>query len=158
MLLVADASALIALTACNQLSLLEKLFNEVRVSDVVYDELAADLSKPFAKQLASYLIDKKVSFSEKDIVLLDAYSDAGEISSMYLFKQLKADRLLIDDARGRKVASINQIPVIGSLGVLILGKRKGWIHSVSESIDKMLESGIYITPSLVAHVKQLTNE
>ncbi|WP_044413179.1 DUF3368 domain-containing protein [Thiomicrospira microaerophila] len=158
MLLVADASALIALTACDQLSLLEKLFNEVRVSDVVYDELAADLTKPFAKQLASFLVDKKVSFSEKDIVLLDAYSDAGEISSMYLFKHLKADRLLIDDARGRKVANINQIPVIGSLGVLILAKRRGLISSVSESIEKMLASGIYVSPTLVTHVKQLTGE
>ncbi|AHF02240.1 hypothetical protein THIAE_04670 [Thiomicrospira aerophila AL3] len=158
MLLIADASALIALTACKQLPLLEKLFDKVVVSSVVYDELTADLSKPFAKELSAYLIDKRIELDSHNIILLDAYSDAGEISSMVLFKQLQADRLLIDDARGRKVAAVNQIPVIGSMGVLVLAKRKGFIQSASQSIELMLDAGIYIHPDLVAHVKQLTNE
>jgi uncharacterized protein len=36
MILVADASALIALSACNSLNLLEALFGEVYVPEAVY--------------------------------------------------------------------------------------------------------------------------
>lgn len=158
MILVADASALLALAACRGLFLLEKLFGDVKVSDVVYGELTQDLSRPFAKVLATYLQDKRIALDPSDMVLLDAYSDAGEISSMYLFKQLNADRLLIDDARGRKVATLNNIPVIGSIGILILAKRKGLISSVSDYIALMCQSGLYISPTLVAHAKQLVNE
>jgi predicted nucleic acid-binding protein len=41
-------------------------------------------------------------------VFLDAFADAGETKAMLLYKQLAADKLLIDDKRGRKVAKINQ--------------------------------------------------
>jgi hypothetical protein len=35
---------------------------------------------------------------------------------MALYKHLQADRLLLDDHRARKVARLNEIEVIGSLG------------------------------------------
>jgi len=38
---------------------------------------------------------------------------------------------LIDDRRGRKVAKINQIDVIGSLGILLAAKAKGLVPDVA---------------------------
>ena len=64
-------------------------------------------------------------------VFLDAFADAGETEAMLLYKQLAADKLLIDDKRGRKVAKINQISTIGSLGVLLVAKEKGLIVEVA---------------------------
>jgi predicted nucleic acid-binding protein len=52
----------------------------------------------------------------RHFVFLDAYADAGETAAMQLYKELDADYLLIDDRCGRKVAAINQIKTIGSMG------------------------------------------
>ena len=74
-----------------------------------------------------YLQDKVRSVDMSRFVYLDAYADAGETQAMLLYKELDADFLLIDDQRGRKVAKINQITTVGSLGVLLQAKKKGLI-------------------------------
>lgn len=80
--------------------------------------------KPEAKALESYLKDKVYTVDMSYFVYLDAYADAGESEAMVLYKQKSADKLLIDDKRGRKVAKINNINIIGSMGVLLSAKKK----------------------------------
>lgn len=57
MILVADASALIALATCDSLDLLEKIFGKVLVPEAVFEEVTA-LDKPQSARLRSYLHDK----------------------------------------------------------------------------------------------------
>lgn len=115
MILVADASALIALASCNSLSLLDKLFGDVLVPETVYSKLTIP-DKPQSSSLRVYLQGKVRKVDMQHFVYLDAFADAGETEAMLLYKEVSADYLLIDDKRGRKVAKINQIKTIGSLG------------------------------------------
>jgi predicted nucleic acid-binding protein len=150
MLLIADSSALIALSVMDGLTLLDQLFHRVAVPEAVYREVTADESLPEAKQLKLYLHDKRYQLaSDSGAVLLDAYGDMGEMEAMYLYKQLHADRLLIDDARGRKVAQINHIAVIGSIGVLLLAKQKGLLPLIKPKIDLLVASQLYVAPALI---------
>ena len=57
MILVADASALIALSACNSLPVLDALFGTVLAPEAVYLEVAAK-DKPHAEPLRNYLQGK----------------------------------------------------------------------------------------------------
>ena len=57
MILVADSSALIALSVCNSLELLDRIFSEVLVPKAVYDEIVKP-DKPETISLQSYLKDK----------------------------------------------------------------------------------------------------
>jgi len=91
-------------------------------------------------------------------VFLDAYADAGETEAMLLYKQLAADKLLIDDKRGRKVAKINQISTIGSLGVLLAAKEKGLIVEIVPLLQQIRQSDIYLSPDLVNTVLELAGE
>ena len=115
MILVADASALIALASCNSLHLLDKLFGEVWVPETVYAETTTP-DKPQASILRDYLKNKIRKIDMQNYVYLDAFADVGETEAMLLYKTLAADYLLIEDKRGRKVAKINHIRTIGSLG------------------------------------------
>ena len=77
---------------------------------------------------------------------------------MVLYKAVNADYLLIDDKRGRKVAQINQIKVVGSLGVLIQAKKAGLIDQVKPRLDQIAQSQIFMAPTLVSAVLAMASE
>jgi len=65
---------------------------------------------------------------------------------------------LIDDRRGRKVAKINQIDTIGSLGILLAAKAKGLVPEVAPLLREIEQSDIYLSPDLIATVLDLSGE
>jgi predicted nucleic acid-binding protein len=70
MILISDCSALIALSTCQQLNLLDELFCEVIVPEAVYYE-ATQPNKKQAKQLKAYLEDKVRRVDMQNYVFLD---------------------------------------------------------------------------------------
>lgn len=157
MILVADASALIALATCDSLTLLETLFGSVLVPEAVFSEVTA-VDKPQSARLQTYLHGKVRSVDMRRFVYLDAFADAGETQAMLLYKEVDADYLLIDDKRGRKVAKINQIKTVGSLGVLLQAKRAGYIPCIAPLIDQISASPVYMNESLIQIVLELAGE
>ena len=57
MIIIADASALVALAICGSLNVLELLFGEVKVSQTVFEEVTVS-GKPGSEELRSYLQNK----------------------------------------------------------------------------------------------------
>jgi predicted nucleic acid-binding protein len=157
MILVADCSALIALSACGQLELLEKLFETVVVPDAVYLE-ATVADKKEARQLKTFLQGKVRQVDISQYVFLDAFADLGETEAMLLYKQLAANKLLIDDKRGRKVAKINNISIIGSLGVLLAAKERGLITEIAPLLNLIQQSDVHISDTLIESVLELAGE
>ncbi|PZN72379.1 MAG: DUF3368 domain-containing protein [Candidatus Methylumidiphilus alinenensis] len=157
MILVADCSALIALSVCESLDLLQRLFDVVVVPETVFHE-ATWPDKKEAQTLKRFLQGKVRNVDLQDYVFLDAFADVGETEAMVLYKQISADKLLIDDRRGRKVARINHINIIGSLGVLLAAKQKGLIIEVLPLLRKLEYSDIHLSPQLIATVLNLAGE
>ncbi|HEY8034513.1 MAG TPA: DUF3368 domain-containing protein [Methylobacter sp.] len=157
MILVADCSALIALSVCDSLGLLEHLFDSVVVPETVYNE-ATRPDKKEAQALKIFLQGKVRQVDLQAYVFLDAFADAGETEAMLLYKQILADKLLIDDRRGRKVAKINHISTIGSLGVLLAAKEKGFITEISPLLRQIENSDIHLSTKLIATVLELAGE
>ena len=77
---------------------------------------------------------------------------------MVLYRQVLADRLLIDDKRGRRVTKINHINTIGSLGILLAAKRVYLIDQVLPYVTKILSSDIYLSTDLIAMVMDIAGE
>lgn len=157
MRVVADASALLALAACDGLHLLDALFQTVQVPRAVLRECTVP-GKPEAERLAGYLCDKVVEIDLAEFVIAAAGIGQGELEAMALYKRLQADHLLIDDRRARKVATFNGIAVIGSLGVLLLAKDKGLVPAIRPLIEAIQNAGIYLGEQLVAQALQLADE
>lgn len=142
---------------CEGLGYLEPLFGEVCVPTAVYQETCS-ADKPEALALRSYLQDKVRDVDLNHYVYLDAFADAGETEAMVLYKQLRADRLLIDDQRGRKIAQLNHIQIIGSMGVLVRAKKAGLLPSVAPALNKLQQSRVYLGANLIAKVLKLAGE
>jgi len=157
MILVADSSALVALAACDSLILLDEIFGQVMVPEVVYKEVAQP-DRFQSNRLKEYLHGKVRQVDMQGFVSLDACADVGETEAMLLYKAIAADYLLIDDKRGRKIASLNRIKTIGSLGVLLQAKRMGLVNHIRPLIENIIDSPVFISENLVTTVLELAGE
>ena len=115
MIIVADSSALVALAVCDGLHWLDALYQQVRVPRAVFEECTIT-GKPATEKLRNYLHGKIVDVGLSALVISANRLGAGELQAMALYKYLNAQHLLIDDQRAKKVASLNAIKAIGSLG------------------------------------------
>jgi uncharacterized protein len=157
MLVVADTSALMALAACDSLALLTELFREVRVPSAVFQESTVS-GKPHADELREFLEDKVTSVNLTDFVVTSPGLGIGELQAMVLYKQLHADRLLIDDGRARRVAKFNKIAIVGSIGVLVLAKNRALIPALRPRLAAINSAGIYLSEPLVQQALRLVGE
>jgi predicted nucleic acid-binding protein len=158
LILIADSSALITLAVCDSLYLLDLLFKEVKVPRAVYREVIRE-SKKEADKLKDYLLNKIVNLeNERSIIIKEGTIEIGELEAMVLYKQLNANRLLVDDRRARKVAELNQIKIIGSLGVLLLSKKEGHITNIKSRIAIIKNSDIYLSEELLQRIMSLAGE
>lgn len=157
MLIIADSSALVALAVCNGLEWLDRLFTEVKVPQAVFDEVTVK-GKPEAEKLREYLNGKTASVDLGSVVVVTGGLGQGELEAMVLYKSLNADYLLIDDNRARKIARLNQITITGSQGILLLAKHNGLISQVGLYLDRLEQSDIRISKSLMKKIRELAGE
>jgi hypothetical protein len=83
--------------------------------------------------------------------------DIGESSAICLAYEQNA-LLIIDERKGRNKATELNLHLIGTLGVLILAKRKGIIKEVKPFLDKLKSKGIWIHPTITHKILTEVNE
>jgi predicted nucleic acid-binding protein len=125
---VADTGPLRYLPQIGEIELLPRLFDKIFIPSIVSDELR----HPSAPESVRTWIDSKPGWLEISVVApSDDPSlntlDPGEKAAIALGVSLSADLLLINDRRGVAVARSKGLEVIGTLGVLDLGARRGMV-------------------------------
>ncbi len=128
-MIVADTGPLIALARVERLDLLTRLYTRVAIPPAVQAELAIESGQPGAVALAAELKAKRIvvqSPTDPNVVVeLARVLDPGEAEAIALAEQRAPRFLLIDDAKGRRIARRRGIPVVGVAGVLIAAKSEG---------------------------------
>jgi predicted nucleic acid-binding protein len=157
MLVVADTSVLVALATCDALPLLDQIFQDVRVPPAVLRECTV-AGKPEAERLEAYLRSRVVEIDLDEFVIAVAGLGQGELEAMALYKRLHADRLLVDDHRARKVALLNGIEVVGSLGVLLKAKEFELIPEIRPLVMAIQAAGVHYSEQLVGEALRLAGE
>jgi predicted nucleic acid-binding protein len=157
MLVVADTSALVALAACDALAVLDRMFKEVRVPAAVFEECTV-IGKPESVRLGTYLQGKVVEVDVQELVIAAGRLGQGELEAMALYRRLRADFLLVDDHRARKVARLNGMEVIGSLGLLLRAKEAELIPEIRPLIGLIQAAGVHYSDPLVAKTLALAGE
>jgi hypothetical protein len=143
MIVVSDTSPITALLTVGDEDLLPKLFTEVVIPGAVRNELLRSHA-PLPTWLRVATVKDPTRSDEYALIV-----DPGEAEAIQLARELRADRLLIDERKGRKLAVQEGIPVIGLLGVVLLAKRRGLIPSARTLLRRLeQEAGMYLSESL----------
>jgi predicted nucleic acid-binding protein len=83
--------------------------------------------------------------------------DPGESQAIVLARRTNA-LLLLDEARGRKAASVLSIPHTGTCGMLVLAKRAGLTDRVRPLLECLLSAGYFLADDLVRDTLRLAGE
>ena len=146
MIVVSDSSPLIALARISRLSLLASLYARILIPVEVHHEvMVAGRGLPGAAEVrrASW-IEMVTRRSPADPSLEQASEGlgAGERGAILLAKALPAELVLLDEWKARRVAQRAGLSVVGCLGVLEAGARKGLVPNLREAYIDLLRQGI----------------
>lgn len=139
MIVVFDTSLVLNLSRIGRLELLPLLYREVLISDAVYRELIdSERDLPPAIDITSlpWLIVAAAKDQNRVLELRERL-DPGEAEAIVLAIERRADVLLVDERRGRRIATAEGLTVTGLLGVVVRAKEAG--QSIWPSLARPLE-------------------
>ena len=160
MKIVINSSPLIALSCINQLKLLDKLFDEVIIPQAVYNETVINGNDKKIEREINELFNFKITqvVDSNTLEFIVDFLDEGEAEVIAIAKELNIKTVVIDELKGRKYARKHNLNTIGSLGILVLGKKKGLIKEVAPLLEKMLDYGIRIGDKLKEEILRKVDE
>jgi len=151
MIVCSNTSPIIFLSKINQLELLNKCFSNIFVPEAVLNELIDYPTPEFINK--SKISDHGKAFVTGSLGALHR----GELEAIVLARELKADFIILDDHLARKKAQRMGIKIIGTLGVLLLACKKGFIssHDVKHHINTLTtQHNMFISKTILKTVNE----
>ena len=162
MIVISDTTPLSNLLQIGEIDLLPQLFTHIIIPTLVFEELSILKKRGFAidalKTIEWLTVQSPGVQSNQIIKELQDLLDPGESHAIALAIELQADYLLMDEKEGRRVARTKELPIIGTLGVLLEAKQEGLISSVREKMDALRAIHCWIGEELYQQVLKLAKE
>ncbi|NES86200.1 MAG: DUF3368 domain-containing protein [Moorea sp. SIO2B7] len=162
MIVISDTSPLTNLAAVELLDLLHQLYGKVIIPQGVYQEMVnLDYLVPGALEIQNFSwIETQAVNNQNQVEELQYELDLGESEAIVLTLELDADLLLLDERRGRQVAtSLGITKITGLLGVLLEAKQHNLIEKINPIIDKLIaENNFWISSNLYHRLLDLAGE
>jgi len=148
--LVINTGPIIALIAAlDDLSILEKNYEEVLVPKKVVEEILAKGNERFdAKVFSGNKFLTKIEEAVEINNFLKNSLDPGEASVIQLALNNNIETACIDEAAGRRIARLNNLKLTGSLGIIISAINNGENIDLEKAIKNMRNKGIWISDQL----------
>ncbi|MEW6481553.1 MAG: DUF3368 domain-containing protein [bacterium] len=157
MIVVSNTSPIMNLVAIGQINLLKQLYGEIFIPKTVLQELSIIHKEQLSERYLWIKTQPVINQNMVDVLLLEL--DKGEAEAIALAIEMKADLLLLDERRARKIASHLGLRFIGLLGILIEAKRKMFIFSVKPLLDEMIaKAGFWVDKKLYERFLKETEE
>lgn len=156
--IITNSTPIISLSILGKLSLLGELFDDVYVPDAVFHEVVYGKStKSYGcddlKQLIEAGTFQAIEVKNKRLVnTLYGKLHEGELEVIVGAKELGLQTVLIDERDARILAKTFLLRPIGTVGILLLAKRRGKIKHVKPLLDKLIAEGIFLSESLYSQV------
>lgn len=156
MTVVSNTSPLRYLIVINQANLVQQIFGQILIPRGVEQELV----HPSAPEAIRQWMSQKPAWLEiRDLTQppdpeLAQRLDQGEAEAIRLALDLHADFLLIDEFRGRQIATARSITVIGTLGILLESYRQGRVQNPLEVLSELQGERFRVSRRLVREFEE----
>ena len=161
MIVVSDATPIISLAKIDMLDTLGRLYNEVLLPQAVYDEVCCNsvfTNEAEVVKSCTFIKVEMVSNIQSVKILRAAGLGLGESEAIVLADSLPDSLLLMDERKGRQIASSMGIRITGTLGVLMQAKNNGLIDSIKPLLDVLINANIRISDSLYHSILEQVGE
>ncbi|MCW5557273.1 MAG: hypothetical protein KIT22_05500 [Verrucomicrobiae bacterium] len=149
MKVVCNASPLISLARLDWLTLLPALFGEVQIAGEVYHEVAiagAGRAAAQAVQTAPWLQVRPCHDAAKLAAWRILHSlGLGELATILLAEAMRADLVVIGERAARRLV----VKVIGCVGLLEAGHRRGLVPDLRVVYARMPAAGVRVHPEIL---------
>ncbi len=156
---VVNASPIISLSKIDRIHLLSEVCDRVVIPQGVADEInlggSADSAVIWLQQAGQAFI-KPAPEIDSRIASWDLGLGESQVLSWVI--NHTGYEAIIDDLAARKAAKILQIPVRGTLAVVVLAKQMGYISSVNQDLENLVRVGLRISPAVLAQAIALAGE
>ncbi len=163
MIVISDTSVITNLVAIHHLHLLQQLYDRILIPEAVYRELA-DIDPPVPGTLEVQTLDWLEVLSLRNRTIADQLQtqsqlDPGESEAIALALEINAELLLIDERRGRAIATRLGLRITGLLGILVEAKQRSLIPSVKPLMDALIATSEFrVSQLLYEQILQMVNE
>lgn len=160
MIVLSDTTPIISLLKIDRLYLLEKLFDEVLIPSAVYQELTSNSRfQAEAKTIRECAFIKTVSVENEELVrslMIQSGLDQGESEAIICSGEVDADLLLMDEVKGRQVATQKGIRIMGTIGIMIAAYDMRFLskEDIMHCVTALRETGRHINEKLYVQLMQ----
>jgi predicted nucleic acid-binding protein len=147
-IVVSNSSPLITLARVGHLDLLRQLFVQIHIAtEVRHEVVKRGAGKPAADLVGAADWIKTHPAAPADEVAKLRASHAlgtGELATVLLGRKLTSDLAIIDERSARRLALANGLAVMGCVGILETGHRRGLVKDLRHTYQQLLANGIRI--------------
>ena len=153
---ISNTTPLIGLADIGCFDILQKLYKEIMIPAAVLEEVKSEPAKTLVRN--SDFIHVLPVAESKSRKMFSSRLHAGEVEVMLLAEEKQADLLIMDDNAAKKTAKFLGFNVTGTLGILLKAKREGYINEVRPLLDKLQDTGFYVSPKIRQYVLEEAEE
>jgi predicted nucleic acid-binding protein len=147
---VVNASPLILLGKLNRLDLLERMAPTLHVPEGVIREVSAGGRQRDPAAAASVAWAQAYRHLDVPVLPTVAHWDLGAGESQVISLCLQNSALaVLDDGEARACARSHELPLIGTLGIILRARRLGLLPEARPLIDQLVAEGSFLDKALV---------
>jgi predicted nucleic acid-binding protein len=139
---VSNSSPLIALTQIGRLNLLQQLHPLVLIPPAVAREV-----EPTIPALPGWVVVQPLAHPRRPHTVSGSIGP-GEQEVISLGLELRAERLILDEQPARRLATSLGLRVIGTVGLLLAAKDRGFLDKIRPELDRLLEVRFFMDQEL----------
>lgn len=160
MTVISNATPLINFAAINRLDILKAVFEKIIIPQAVYEETTLS-SFPHSQLIIQATQSNWLNVYNVTLKMnnLSSNLDRGEQEVIALAIERNNYKVLLDEKEARQIAKELKLQIIGTLGVLLLAKKKQVVPTIRPLLDNMINVAQYwVSESLYQQVLKQAGE